>query len=236
MMTIIVDDFGYSREVNLLVQEGFRVGAIDGAALMVNRPGTDDALNYAQSSHKQIGLHLNLTEGRPMLPVTQIPSLVDQTGHFFGWPHLVRRLLSGSTKQAEVLAEAEAQLKLFTSRRQPDFFNSHHHVHLFPDLFGPLAALAADFGIKRIRAPRRIWWPSLRLPQAAKALTIQFLGRSQRTHSPMPLAPLLVDLDWADQRPEALAVLFAQLPDDVELICHPHPSPSTLQWLINKKR
>lgn len=234
-MTIIVDDFGYSHEVNLLVQEGFRVGAIDGAALMVNRPGTDEALVYARNSTKLIGLHLNITEGKPMLPVSQVPTLVDASGSFFHWPTLIRRLISGSVKQAELLAETEAQLKLFANRRQPDFFNSHHHVHLFPDLFAPLADLAADFGIKRIRAPRSMWWPSLRLPQAAKALTIQLLGRSRSVTELQPVATQLVDLDWADQRPAALTTLFATIPADTELICHPHPAPSTLQWLIDQK-
>jgi hypothetical protein len=234
-MTIIVDDFGYNHEANLLVGRALQQNVIDGAAIMVNQLGTDEALTMSRSSSKQFGLHLNLTEGKPLLPVSQVSSLVNQEGLLYPWPVFVRRVMSGSIKKAEVIAEAEAQMKLFGSRRQPDFFNSHHHIHLFPDLFGPLMDLAVDYGVAKIRAPRQIWWPSLRLQNGLKALTIQSLGRSQLSGSLQPMASLLIDLDWSDQRPESLSKMLTQVPADAELICHPHPAPSTLEWLIKQK-
>ncbi|WP_125706006.1 ChbG/HpnK family deacetylase [Lacticaseibacillus daqingensis] len=61
------DDFGYDRGINLGIIDAFRMGVLTSTTLMVTMPGTEDAVKLKeQYPDLGVGLHLNLSLGRPM--------------------------------------------------------------------------------------------------------------------------------------------------------------------------
>src|SRR6202042_1749626 len=82
-LILTADDFGAAIEVNEAVERAHRDGILSAASLMVSGAACDDAVARARAMPKlRVGLHLVLVEGRPVLPVSQVPDLVDATGHF----------------------------------------------------------------------------------------------------------------------------------------------------------
>ena len=67
-LIINADDLGLSESVNDAIIYCLKNEYIDRATLMVNMPGTQDAINkiISNSLQDKIGLHINLTEGRPL--------------------------------------------------------------------------------------------------------------------------------------------------------------------------
>ena len=74
-----------------------------------------------------LGLHFNLTLGRPVSPPETVASLVDAEGRF-GRDLAV---LQERARPDEVRRECEAQIEAFTRRfgRGPTHLDSHHHAH-----------------------------------------------------------------------------------------------------------
>jgi hypothetical protein len=84
-LIVNADDFGYSSGVNRGILEAHRQGIVTSTSVMVNQraapAGTKQALTDAPDLG--LGLHLILTQGRPVLPPGQVPSLVGGDGRFF---------------------------------------------------------------------------------------------------------------------------------------------------------
>ena len=110
---------------------------------MVNTPGTVEAVGLAEANQGLgVGLHFNLTEGRPL---TDVPSLVDAQGNFLLRGSLLRRSALGRIDPAEVAGELEAQLDRFSELGlNPTHLDSHEHVHMAPPLFRAMEPVLRD--------------------------------------------------------------------------------------------
>lgn len=82
-LIINADDFGLSPGVNQGIAEAYQAGGISSTTVMVNMPGFTDAVRLA-SLHPGlgVGLHFNLTYGRPVSDPRLIPSLIQADGRF----------------------------------------------------------------------------------------------------------------------------------------------------------
>ena len=85
-LVIRVDDYGYTPICNLGTLEALDNGIATSVDLMLDTPGTEDAMekirNYPWIS---IGWHSHFW-GRPVLDPEEVPSMVDDQGRFsFGW-------------------------------------------------------------------------------------------------------------------------------------------------------
>jgi predicted glycoside hydrolase/deacetylase ChbG (UPF0249 family) len=56
-----------------------------------------------------VGLHFNLTAGRPVAKLSEVSTLVDGDGRFYEFKALIDGLKSGRVKQAQIDAELQAQ-------------------------------------------------------------------------------------------------------------------------------
>ena len=82
-LIVTADDFGAAVEVNEAVERAHRDGILSAASLMVAGAAAADAVARAKAMPSlRVGLHLVLVEGRPVLPASPVPDLVDATGHF----------------------------------------------------------------------------------------------------------------------------------------------------------
>ncbi|XP_019641147.1 PREDICTED: carbohydrate deacetylase-like [Branchiostoma belcheri] len=155
-LVVNADDFGYCPERNRGIVESYLHGDVTTASLMANTDAAEDAIKLAVLHAIPLGLHLNLTEGRPVSNRLRAgSSLVDGDGWFHGKLGVRKTAYSGSLDTAEVGEEIEAQLRWFADRlgKPPTHIDGHNHVHVLPGVRDVFAAAAAAAGVGWIRLP-----------------------------------------------------------------------------------
>lgn len=156
-LIVNADDFGFSTGVNRGVIECLERGLVRSATIMVNTPGSEEAIAYAARHPEHgFGLHLNLAWGRPL--TRRVPTLCRPDGAFLPSPSLMWRLSTGRVDADELEAEIGAQIGALTSRGvAPTHVDSHRHFHVFKSVHVAVTKVAATYGIRRFRLPADSW-------------------------------------------------------------------------------
>ena len=149
------DDFGLTPGVNRAIGELNAAGVLTSATLMANGPAFDDAVSVAQA-HPTLGVgcHIVLTDGIPVSPPEQIPSLLGPDRRSFrpSLANFVQALLLGKIKSNEIELEALAQIhKLQQAGLKITHLDTHKHTHIFPIVAKRLLAIADSNNIRWIR-------------------------------------------------------------------------------------
>ncbi|MEO5377083.1 MAG: ChbG/HpnK family deacetylase [Magnetococcus sp. DMHC-6] len=155
-LIVNADDFGLSEGVNQGILLAFAQGVVRSTTLLANMAGFDHAVGLARlSPGLGVGVHLNLTWGRPVTPVAEVASLVDGEGNFFGGPGpLLWRYLAGRVALHEVYRECVAQIRrVLEAGIVPTHVDTHHHLHAFPGLSRAVIQAATAEGVWRMRWP-----------------------------------------------------------------------------------
>jgi len=205
-LIITADDFGAARQVNDAVEAAHRGGVLTAASLMVAAPEAADAITRARRLPSlRVGLHLTLLQGRPALPPSAVPQLVNGAGVFPSNPAVLgTRLTASRAARRQLAAEITAQFAAFSdSGLTLDHCNAHLHFHLHPLVGRLIVLIGARFGLRAVRLRRRL---------AAAGLLV-----AERTFG----------LRWSGQMTGArLAGLIRQLPQGVSEI-YLHPATAT---------
>jgi len=158
------DDLGYSPAVNRAIFALHACGRLDSASLVVNLPHSRAAMEGAcERPELAVGIHLNLTKGRPCLPPEQIPSLAGGDGVFHTPPAFFARALAGRVSLGEVEAELRVQIeRALAAGIRISHLDSHSHWHVLPDFNRLLQNLLTEYSISRIRTTslRRVLLPN----------------------------------------------------------------------------
>ncbi len=156
--TIIVnaDDFGMSSAVNRAILTCFQRRLISSATIMANMPAFEEAcsLAIANGLTESIGIHVNLTDGVPLVAeVRNNPSLCNAAGRFRRFrPRFLTR-----HAQALIRAEVTAQIKRCRTAGLPlSHADSHQHVHTEPMVFLAMRAPLKEQGIRHLRLSRNM--------------------------------------------------------------------------------
>jgi len=155
-LIVTADDFGAAVEVNEAVERAHRDGILSAASLMVAGPAAADAVRRARAVPAlRVGLHLVLVEGRPVLPASAVPDLVDASGHFrTDMARAGAAMFFRPMVRAQLRAEIEAQFAAFAATGLAfDHVNAHKHFHLHPTIAGLLVETAKAYGVKGARVP-----------------------------------------------------------------------------------
>ncbi len=231
-LIVTADDFGAAVEVNEAVEEAHRRGVLTAASLMVSAPAAADAVVRARRMPSlRVGLHLTLTEGRPLLPPSAVSHLVDKSGAFRSdMAGLGSAIYFGSEARRQLAAEITAQFTAFHATGLAlDHCNAHQHFHLHPTVGTLLAQIGRGFGLRAVRVPlesrtvlRRI---EPLLPSVTALLTAPFaLMLSRRLRASGFLVPDQVfGLQWSGKmNQQRLSALVRNLPEGLsEIYVHP---------------
>lgn len=136
-LVVNADDLGRSSPINQGIIEAHQRGIVTSASLMTTREEFVEAVDLARENPKLgIGLHLDLDA-------------------FFEVQHGIGRLISYKDHALPLPAIAEtieSQIRKILGTGLPiSHLDGHHHVHLRPELFATIAALASKYKIKVIR-------------------------------------------------------------------------------------
>ena len=139
---------------------------------MVGAPAAAGAVETARRLPRlAVGLHLALVDAPPVLPASAAPDLVDAHGRLRTDMAQVGAAISFLPRvRTQMLAEVRAQ----SSGLKLDHVTGHRHFHLHPSVSSAILDLAAEFGVRAVRAPlepravlKRIEGGSPRLAAAA---------------------------------------------------------------------
>ena len=109
-LIINADDLGLSRGITDGIVLAHREGILTSASLMVNQPATEYAVEQLRCLPTlDVGIHLNLCQGSPVLPAKSVPSLVDSTGKFHSPGEMGRRLVRWLARQRIAAKSAPPQ-------------------------------------------------------------------------------------------------------------------------------
>ena len=156
-LIINADDFGLTAGVNRAILELHRSGVLTSTTLMARGAAAQEAIELARSTPSLgVGCHVVLVDGEPVLPPSQIPSLIEpKTGCFEAkLSTFLLRLFTGRIHAAEIEAEASAQIRLLQSTGLVlTHFDTHKHTHMFPSVMRPVMRAARAAGIRAVRNP-----------------------------------------------------------------------------------
>lgn len=147
MLNLIInaDDLGLTPGCNQGIIKALTEGIVTDTTLLVNTDYTQDAVEQLkQHNINRVGLHLNLTFGQPLLPCNEVSSLVDENGRF-------RRKVAETVtymKPSEIKRELTAQIEKFQATGLGmTHLDSHHHVHIYPEVLDIAIGLARGLGV-----------------------------------------------------------------------------------------
>jgi hopanoid biosynthesis associated protein HpnK len=183
----------------------------------------------------RVGLHVVLVEGRPVLPASAVPHLVDGNGLFRSNVAALGTILSFSGQaRRQLAAEISAQFEAFRATGLTlDHCNAHKHFHLHPVVGGLIAAIGARFGLRAVRIPlepaRVLRKIERQTPWAPALLTAPFaLLLRRRFRAAGLLAPdRIFGLRWSGRMTrDRLSGLIRNLPNGLsEIYLHPATGP-----------
>lgn len=215
ILIINADDFGLTDRNNEAILEAFEQSVITSATLMANMPFFSKACQLAKTYRidKHLGLHFNLTYGKPLSEeVRQIQNICNDQSEFdFNIPRHSLFLPKQTTKAIYQELKLQWQACLSNGIR-PTHIDSHQHVH---NLI-PVAQVVATFAKKKgvpVRLARNIGQNITPLKSAFKQL-----------------------LNWQITRQTNSPVRYTCTPRDlldglkpvgtIEIICHPKRLPN----------
>lgn len=215
-LIINADDFGLTRGVNAAVIRAHREGVLTSATLMAGGLAWQEAVELSRANPGLgVGVHLTLTALRPVLPPSQVPSLVDKDGRF-------RRQFWRAPlwNKEEVEKEWRAQIqRLMEAGLRPTHLDSHHHIHLWPGLADITLALAREFEISALRFISPLSFKIMGEGGWQRRIALKSWAKAQeQTYRP----DTVVGLEAIAASAQELTQYLNGLPQGVhELFCHP---------------
>jgi predicted glycoside hydrolase/deacetylase ChbG (UPF0249 family) len=139
LLIVNADDWGGFREGTDAIKRCFELGAVSSSTAMVHMADSDRAAVLAREHGLPIGLHLNLTQP---FDAPDVPARVRERqrclcAHFSSL-HRQRWTYSPNLRIHRLIADGvEDQLECFRENygAEPTHVDSHHHVHVCPDVF-----------------------------------------------------------------------------------------------------
>ena len=156
MKNLIVnaDDFGRHELINRAVEKALTEGCLRSATIMAGGIAFDDAVSVAKKNPALgVGLHFTLANGFPVLPPSEIPTLVTEDGIFFeNYVVFLKKYLQGKISGDEIKSELAAQLeKVQNAGINLTHFDSHQHLHHIPGIIEICLDLAESAKITAMR-------------------------------------------------------------------------------------
>ncbi|MBN1479390.1 ChbG/HpnK family deacetylase [candidate division KSB1 bacterium] len=173
---INADDFGLNRDINRAISALVAAGIVSSTSVMANMPACDEILQLAHQVG--VGIHFNLTTGKPLESGSAVSTLIAQDGHFFDVQSLFRRLAIARLSPAHIEKELGAQVeKLIGLGITPDHADAHESLLKHPILAKIIYKVMRKYDIHAVRTycplhpawnlqhPRRVLYTSFYMLQ-----------------------------------------------------------------------
>ena len=244
-LIVNADDFGRAPGVNRGIIEAHLNGIVTSTTVMINLPDAPAALELAAAEAPRlgVGLHVNLTKGKPVSPPQSVRSLLDESGEFHHISEWAR--LYDHFDPDHIRREIAAQVARFVqlTGHPPDHLDSHHHAaYLHPVALEAMLEIARGYNIplRQVRAdddPERAARDLVRIlpafPLDMARRVVEAVGDVLARQDKPPFWPARLELGFYGETATLgdLLVILTNLPPDslTELMCHPGHVDEALQ-------
>ena len=240
-LIVNADDLAWTEGVNRGIAQAHRYGIVTSATILANGAAFASAVELVKATPSlAVGVHLNLSDGKPVSPPETVPSIVNDRGDFKGGPEaLLLRVARRNLRIKEVEMEWESQIrKVVNAGIQPTHLDGHKHVHMLPGMFEIALRLAKRNAIPAVRISHE--GSSLRaalssgenqniplvMKQGVQARVLKLLARDARA---LAEAAGIATTDYfcgiaqtGELTIEGMKCLLQNLPEGTtEIMCHP---------------
>lgn len=167
MQKIIVtaDDYGMCDIVDKAIDAGIENGIITTTNVMLNMESLNNAATLRQRyPHISVGVHLNVTTGKPISKPEEIPTLIDGKGFFWPIDIFKKKYTRKEIDPADLEKELEMQCFLFEQTcGKADYWNTHENSSLHLKAFKVFEKVAKRHGIKATRTFQRVYFDKFNL-------------------------------------------------------------------------
>lgn len=181
-LIVNADDYNTDKERNRGIMQAAMEGIVTSVSVIANLPfESEEVLNLQNVFGANIGIHLNLTKGRPL--TAEAKTLIGNNGHFFEKRKAWQQALFRRYDLKEVEGEFAAQINhLKAAGVTPDHIDGNNHIHVFPGIAEVVGQLANDFGISKIRLSLEAFnsWNNYCSPGAIRKSFIGTLSKRAR--------------------------------------------------------
>jgi len=143
------DDLGLNPSVSHAILYCYEQQYINSASLMTSTPHFEHAVDLIASNPvlKNIGIHTNFTEGKPL---TNMPKeYLDEDGNWNKLKIKNKYNIVSSTHKEAFAKELDAQIqRAVSSRVALTHLDSHHHIHTLPSFHTIFLQAAKKFNLK----------------------------------------------------------------------------------------
>lgn len=214
-LIVNADDFGAAPPVSAGIVDAHEGGIVTATTMLVNLEGFDDGVARARACPTlDLGLHLNLSWGRPL---SSCPRLAPG-GTFRGKRGALITLLTMRDLEAEIDAELDAQVARFSAALgRPSHLDVHQHLHMAPRLWRAVLRLATRHEVPFVRRPAERAARGL----VARTIARVFRGRSVPAPTRTPDAFLGLGATGRLDQGELERLLGTIAPGLTELMVHP---------------
>ncbi len=170
-LIINADDCNLTAGVTRAILLAHDRGVVTSTTLLMNLPLTDETVNQLKKRRNLgLGVHLNVTLGKPLSLPSQIKSLL-KSGGIFKRPEDYKK---NPSVEKDLIQEYEAQLRLFEKRfkTRPDHMDMHHHLHDAPVFFKAYTSVAKKW---KLPLRRSSLFQNLSVQEAASFKTTDYL-------------------------------------------------------------
>ena len=177
VLIVNADDFGLSKGQNYGIIEACRNGVVTSTTALVNGAAIDHAAQLSRSTPElAVGMHFVLTLGEPL---SAMPGLT-RDGRLGKW--IWQQAEEDSLPLEEIAHELACQYHRFVELfgHEPTHIDSHHHVHMFAQIYPIVAAFAREKGIA-LRIDRQVAAQSGLDQQAARSSAGFSSARGERS-------------------------------------------------------
>lgn len=162
-LIVNADDFGYCDHTVDATIDCFRRGVLSSATLMPGMPAFARAAAFAREHPEfSYGLHLCLTDERPVSDPAAIPTLVAPNGCFWRTAEFFKRALTGRLAGHDIRREALAQLgRMHEAGLSVRHLDAHGHIHKAAVVPWALRHVLPESGIVTVRRTQNLFyrWP-----------------------------------------------------------------------------
>ncbi len=161
-LIITADDYGMCEDVNVAIDECVKAGVVLSTNVMTNMPCCNAASDLKERfPYLSVGIHYNLSAGFPLSPIDKVSSLIDKDGRFLSYSKIREACKNKTYDYRQIKTELEAQYKRYLEIcGEPDYWNTHQNVHVYPGLYDLFRDTSLEFGIKKMRSHQRIYVPA----------------------------------------------------------------------------
>jgi len=155
-LIVNADDFGLTRLVSEGILDAHYYGIVTSTSLMANGGAFEEAIAMAMRAPRlSVGVHLALTQGIPVSPALEVPTLADAHGRLYLTAgQLLNRIVTHRISLREIEIELRAQIaKVLRAGIILTHFDGHKHLHVLPGISEIVIRLAQEFGVPSVRCP-----------------------------------------------------------------------------------